>query len=199
EKTSSEAAGLATGIGPEDTTSPERTLERAAAVIQDGIGQFQDEIGDGLLTLTGCMLFDQTGRPAMSFMAGESIRVGIAFVPKEDFPAGHLIAGFQVRDRFNTVAAAGTSLNRGVQMPAVRGGQRYVMLLSLGGRLGSGKYLLDFGLGCHPDHADSPLHHHHRYGGIASFDVDWFGRRVTFQGTCDVGAEFSPVQPAPSR
>ena len=195
----SEAAPLATEIGPEDTTSSEHALERAVAAVPDGIGAFQDEIGDGTLTLTGCVLFDQAGHPAATFVAGESIRIGIAFVPKRDFPAGHLIAGFQVRDRFNTVAAASTSLNCGIEMPAVHGGQRYVMLLGLHGRLGSGKYLLDFGLGCDPDHADSPLHHHHRYGGIAAFEVHWFGRRVTFQGICDVGARFSPVQAASAR
>ncbi len=189
-----EPAQPATEIGPEDATFSELTLERAATAVPQGLGRFQDEIGDGTLRLTGCALFDLEGRPAQTFPTGESIRVGVSFVPRQDFPADHLIAGFQVRDRFNNVVAAGTSLNSGVELPAVRADQRYVLMLALRGRLGPGKYLLDFGLGSAPDHADSPRHYHHRVGGIAAFGVDWFGRKVTFQGICDLGARFSSAQ-----
>lgn len=182
-----------TEIGRVDAASAELTLERVGRAVPDGIARFQDEIGDGTLKLTGCALFDQEGRPAPNFHAGDSIRAGIAFVPARDFPAAALIACFQVRDRFNNVVAAGTSLNCGVEMPAVRQGQRYVQLIELCGRLGPGKYLLDFGLGSDPDHADSARHYHHRVGGIAAFQVDWFGRRVTFQGICDLSAQFTPA------
>ncbi len=182
-----------TEIGPEDGVAPELTLERAAGAVAHGIERFQDEIGDGTLTINGCTLFDQEGRPGQNFMAGESVRVGVAFVPGRDFAAGELIAGFQVRDRFNNVVAAGTSLNGGVELPAVRAGQRYVVMLGLRGRLGQGTYLLDFGLGSDPDHADSARHYHHRIGGIAAFQVEWFGRPVKFQGVCDLGARFSSV------
>ncbi len=187
-----------TEIGREGSASPERTLERAASAIPDGIERFQDEIGDGSLTLTGCALFDQEGRPAQNFMAGESIRVGVVFVPKQDFAADALIAGFQVRDRYNNVVAAGTSQNGGLLLPAMRAGERQVVLLALRGRLGHGKYLLDFGLGSDPDHAESPRHYHHRIGGIAAFQIEWFGRKVTFQGVCDLGAQFSASPPAKS-
>ena len=188
-----ETAAAFQETGEEGAGSPEPTLERLAAAVPDGLGRFQDEIGDGTLALTGCVLFDSAGHPAQSFTVGETIRAGVAFVPAQDFPARQLIAGFQVRDRFNNVIAAGTSLNREVEFAGVRAGQRYVLSLELGGRLGPGKYLLDFGLGSGPDHADSARHYHHRVGGIAAFQVDWFGRRVTFQGLCDLDARFSPA------
>ncbi len=191
-----EAALPVTEIGREDALTPEQALERAAGAVTRGIGQFQDEIGDGTLTLNGCTLFDHEGRPEQNFMAGESIRVGVAFTPGRDFAAGELIAGFQVRDRFNNVVAAGTSLNAGVKLPDVRAGQRYVVLLGLSGRLGQGKYLLDFGLGSDPDHADSARHYHHRIGGIAAFQIGWFGRPCTFQGLCDLDARFTSASPA---
>ena len=189
-----DGAATETGIGREGEEPAERTLERVARAVPDGIERFQDEIGDGTLKLTGCTLFDLEGQAGGSFAAGESIRAGIAFVPGEDFPAGQLIGGFQVRDRFNNVVTAGTTLNAGVDLPAVRRGHRYVLLMRLQGRLGPGKYLLDFGLGSEPDHADSARHYHHRIGGIAAFDVSWFGQKVFFQGICDVGAQFSTVQ-----
>ncbi len=187
-----------TEIGPEGAASPEVTLQRAAGAIPQGIERFQDEIGDGTLTLTGCTLFDLEGHPTRNFAAGESIRVGVTFVPRQDFAAAEVLAGFQIRDRFNNVVAAGTSLNSGVEIPALRAGQRHVVLLSFRGRLGSGKYLMDFGLGRDPDHADSARHYFHRIGGIAAFQVEWFGRKVTFQGICDLDARFSPVQVAKS-
>ena len=189
----------AAGIGREGTEAAELTLERVARAVPDGIAQFQDEIGDGTLTLSGCVLFDQEGQPGSSFAAGESIRAGVAFVPKQDFPADQLIGGFQVRDRFNNVVTAGTSVNGGTVLPALRGGHRYVLLIRLQGRLGPGKYLLDFGLGSEPDHADSARHYHHRIGGIAAFEVSWFGQKVTFQGICDLDARFSMAQLADRR
>ncbi len=185
-----------TEIGREDAVSLEIALRRAAAVVPPGIATFQDEIGDGTLTLSGCRLFDADGCHAQSFVAGESIRVGIAFVPGKDFLENQLVAGFQIRDRFNNVVSAGTSLNGGAEFPRADAGKRYVLLLRLCGRLGPGKYLLDFGLGSDADHAGSPLHYHHRIGGIAAFQIEWFGRNVTFQGICDLSARFSPVQPA---
>ncbi|MBE7212283.1 MAG: ABC transporter ATP-binding protein, partial [Gluconacetobacter diazotrophicus] len=175
--------------GEEEGTGP----EQGAGTVPDGIEQFQDEIGDGSLTLTGCALFDADGHPTKSFTVGDPVRVGVAFVPAQNFPAGQLIAGFQVRDRFNNVVAAGTSLNRGTESAALRAGHRYVQWLELGGRLGPGKYLLDFGVGSDPDHADSARHYHHRIGGIAAFQIEWFGRKVTFQGFCDLDARFSPI------
>ena len=193
------AVPAATGIGREGTESTELTLERVARAVPDGIERFQDEIGDGTLTVTGCALFDREGQPGSTFAAGESIRVGVAFVPKQDFPAEQLIGGFQVRDRFNNVVTAGTSVNRGADLPALRAGHRYVILMKLQGRLGPGKYLLDFGLGSGADHADSAKHYHHRIGGIATFEVSWFGQKVTFQGICDLDAQFSPVQLADRR
>ena len=193
-----EAALPTTEIGRDDADSAELTLERVAGAVPDGIERFQDEIGDGTLTLVGCTLFDSEGRPGNAFAAGESIRIGIAFVAGQDYPAGQLIGGFQVRDRFNNVVAAGTSLNGGVDLPALRRDHRYVLMMKLRGRLGPGAYLLDFGLGSEPDHADSARHYHHRIGGIAAFKVEWFGRKVTFQGICDLSAQFSSVQLAES-
>ncbi len=185
-------------ISQEDDAASEQTLRRAARAIPDGIERFQDEIGDGTLTLTGCALFDPEGRPTQSFVAGESIRAGVTFVARQDFEADRLVAGYQIRDRFNNVVAADTSVNSGVKLPALRAGGRYALLIAFRGRLGQGKYLLDFGLGSDRDHADSARHYHHRIGGIAAFQVDWFGRQVTFQGICDLGARFSPVQPVGS-
>lgn len=187
-----------TEIGREDTAIPELVLEQAAAAIPRGIEKFQDEIGDGTLMLTGCALFNSAGQRAESFVVGEPIRIGITFETARDFAAGELVAGFQVRDRFNQVVSASTTLNCGLELPALRANGRYVMMLRVRGRLGPGKYLFDFGLGTESDHAGSASHYCHRIAGIAAFQVDWFGRKVMFQGSCDLGTEFSSVQLAGS-
>ena len=69
------------------------------------------------------------------------------------------------------------------------------MYLTLAGRLGAGEYLLDLGVGASPDAAGSPTSSYHRVGGISHFGISWGQREVTFQGLCDVDAEFEVLQP----
>ena len=187
-------AMLGAGIGVEGEESAEKTLERVFAAVPRGLGTIQDEIGDGDLRITGCAVFDQAGRRGETFQAGESLRVGFSFEPTRDFAAGELVGSFQVRDRFNNVVGAGNTQHRRQVLPALAAGRRYALLLRLAGRLGSGAYLLDFGLGQNPDHAGNPEHYHHRIGGIAAFHLGWHGEPVLFQGTCDLGGEFSAVR-----
>ena len=87
-----------TEIGREGSASPERTLERAARAIPHGIERFQDEIGDGTLTLKSAAR-SSTARAVRrrAYLAGESIRIGLSFVPRQDFAAAAVIAGFQLQ------------------------------------------------------------------------------------------------------
>ena len=105
-----------------------------------------------------------------------------------------MLVGFAIRDKFNNVVTARTSVNQGLTLAPLQGNRLYTTFLTLDGRLGAGEYLLDFGLGSLPDAAGSPTSYYHRVGGITSFGVSWDRRAVKFQGICDVGGTFEPPQ-----
>ena len=170
----------------EDEADAEATGE--AALIPQGLGQIQDEIGSREVVITGCQLFNSAGKPCREFTPGDPIRAGFTFRSRVD--AADVMIGFAVRDKFNNVVAAQTSVNRNLTLPTLQKNRLYVMFLTLAGRLGSGEYLLDLGLGTLPDGAGSPTSSYHRVGGVASFGVSWDRRAVTFQGICDLDAEF---------
>ncbi len=170
----------------EDQADAEATGE--AALIPQGLGQIQDEIGSREVVITGCQLFNSAGKPCREFTPGDPIRAGFTFRSRVD--AADVMIGFAVRDKFNNVVAAQTSVNRNLTLPTLQKNRLYVMFLTLAGRLGSGEYLLDLGLGTLPDAAGSPTLSYHRVGGVASFGVSWDRRAVTFQGICDLDAEF---------
>ena len=100
--------------------------------------------------------------------------------------------GFAIRDKFNNVVAARTSVNQGMEIGPVRRNGFYAEFFNLAGRLGSGEYLLDIGLGSAPDVAGSPTAAYHRIGGVTSFSVVWGDRNVAFQGICDLEGTFEP-------
>jgi lipopolysaccharide transport system ATP-binding protein len=164
--------------------------------IPQGLGQIQDEIGDGEIVITGGILFNDTGKPCRDFTAGEPIHAGFSFRSRVDI--NDILVGFAIRDRFNNVITAQTSVNQGLEIASLKKNRLYTVYLTLAGRLGAGEYLMDFGLGSHPNEAGSPTSYYHRIGGIAAFSIGWHGETVTFQGFCDVGAEFSGVELAES-
>ncbi len=159
-----------------------------AALIPQGLGQIQDEIGNREVVITGCQLFNAAGKPCREFTPGDPIRAGFTFRSRVD--AHDVLVGFAIRDKFDNVVAAQTSVNQHLTLPSLHKNRLYVMFLTLAGRLGAGEYLLDFGLGSLPDAAGSPTSYYHRIGGVASFGVSWDRRPVTFQGICDLDAEF---------
>jgi lipopolysaccharide transport system ATP-binding protein len=179
--------------------SPAATAEDASLIPQ-GLGQIQDEIGTREIVITGCELFNAAGKPCHEFTPGEPIRAGFTFRSRQ--PIQELMIGFAIRDKFNNVVSARTSVNQGLQIAPLEEDRLYAVFLTLQGRLGAGEYLLDLGLGCMPDTAGSPTSSYHRVGGITFFGVSWDRRDVKFQGICDLDGTFelppslqSPVAP----
>ena len=164
-----------------------------APLIPQGFGQIQDEVGSREILLTGCALFNAAGKSCHEFTAGEPIRVGFTFRACADIDDA--IIGFAIRDKFNNVVSARTSVNQGLTLDRLRKDQLYTVFLTLAGRLGSGDYLLDLGLGCLPDAAGSPTASYHRIGGISFFGISWDRRMVKFQGICDLDGTFEVPQP----
>ncbi len=171
----------------------EQDREAAAPRIPQGLGQIQDEIGTREAVITGCEIFDVAGRACHEFTPGDAIRVGYTIQSHVDLD--HLLLGYAVRDKFNNIVSAGTSLNRGIASVSLRRGQVYVVYLTLAGRLGAGEYLLDLGVGREPDAAGSPTSSCHRVGGISYFGISWGQQDVAFQGICDLDAAFEEPQP----
>ena len=161
--------------------------------IPQGFSQIQDEIGTRELVITGCGLFNPAGQPCHEFTPGEPIRVGLTFRSRAD--VDDLMLGFAIRDKFNNVVSAGTSINQGLEIAPVRKNGFYAVFLTLAGRLGAGEYLLDLGLGSLPDVAGSPTSSYHRIGGATAFSVSWGRRNVTYQGICDLDAAFEAPRP----
>ncbi len=177
----------------------EETEDGEATLIPQGLGQIQDEIGSREVVVTGCQLFNAAGKPCREFTPGESIRAGFTFRSRIDLH--DVLLGYAVRDKFDNVVAAQTSINQGLTIHALQKNRLYAVFLTLAGRLGTGEYLLDFGLGSLPDAAGSPTSYYHRVGGVASFGISWDRRAVTFQGICDLDAAFEQprtVQAAPA-
>ena len=181
--------------GAEDDADPaghvqssDAPAKEAAPAIPQGLGQVQDEVGSREALITGCELFDARGRPCHEFSPGEPVRVG--FTVRSQVELDEVIFGFAIRDKFNNVVSACTSLNRGVRIAPLRPHQLRTVYLTLAGRLGSGEYLLDLGVGTLPDVAGSPTSSFHRVGGITHFGVSWGPRDVSFQGICDLEAHF---------
>ena len=189
--------GTLGGIDAETASGEDEDEETAARddvpFIPQGFSQIQDEIGTREITLTGCELFNAAGKPCHEFTPRESIRIGFTFRSRVD--VHDVLLGFAIRDKFNNVVSAGTSANQGLEIAAVLKNRLYVAFLTLAGRLGSGEYLLDLGLGSQPDMAGSPASSYHRIGGITSFGVSWDRRSVSFQGICDLDAAFEPPRP----
>jgi lipopolysaccharide transport system ATP-binding protein len=164
------------------------------AIALPPLGRFEDEIGSREMLVTGCGLFNAAGKPCRDFTMGEVIRAGFAF--RSQIDDDEVLAGFAIRNRFGNSVTALTTANQRLTGPPVRRGGVYTIYLTVLGRLGPGDYLLDFGLGAHPNLAGSPEYHYHRVGGIISFTISASAQGVTFQGMCDAGAEFRWGQPA---
>ena len=161
--------------------------------IPQGLGRVQDEIGNRDIVITGCELFNADGLPCHEFTPGEPIRAGFTFRCRVD--VRDALLGFAIRDKLNNVVAARTNVNQALEIGTLRKNVLYAVYLDLAGRLGTGEYLLDFGLGSVPDAAGSPTSYYHRVGGITSFGLSWDRRNVAFQGICDVDGVFEPPRP----
>ena len=186
---------------PTAPAAPESEVEaapgNAGLVVPQGLGRIQDEVGTRELVITGCELFNAAGQPCHQFAPGEPIRAGFTFRCRDK--VSELLMGFAIRDKFNNVVSARTSVNQGLNIAPLERNGFYVVFITLAGRLGAGEYLLDIGLGTLPDTAGSPTASYHRVGGVTSFSVHW-DRPVAFQGICDLEAVFEPPLPlqAPS-
>ncbi len=181
---------LAVG-GDEDsgmTSFEEQDREAAAPPIPQGLGQIQDEIGSREAVITGCEVFNPAGGVCHEFTPGDAIRVG--FTIQSHANLDEVLLGYAIRDKFNNIVSASTSVNRGLRDISLRRDGLYTVYLTLAGRLGAGEYLLDLGVGSQPDAAGSPTSSYHRVGGITYFGVSWGRRDVVFQGICDLDATF---------
>ena len=166
----------------------EASIADDATLVPQGLGQIQDEIGTREIVITGCEMFNAAGKPCHDFTPGEPIRAGFTF--RSRAPIEELMIGFAIRDKFNNVVSARTSVNQGLQIAPLEEDRLYAVFLTLQGRLGSGEYLLDLGLGSMPDASGSPTSSYHRVGGITYFGVNWDRRDVKFQGICDLDGTF---------
>ena len=178
--------------GDVPTSYAEQDRVVAAPHVPQGLGQVQDEIGSREAVITGCEVFDSAGQPCHEFSPGDPIRVG--YTIRSQIPLDDVLLGYAIRDKFNNVVSASTSLNRGLHFVSLRPNGLYAVYLNLAGRLGSGEYLLDLGVGHQPDAAGSSTASYHRVGGITYFGVSWGQRDVAFQGICDLDAAFEAPQ-----
>lgn len=172
----------------QETVAGETIEEKEAVMTLPPLGRIQDEIGSREILVNGCGLFNERGVACRDFIIGETIHAGFSF--RSEIDAEGVLAGFVIRDRYNNAVTALTTVNQGLELPPIKAGGVYTLFLSVPGRLSMGEYLLDFGVGGQPDASGSPEHHFHRVGGIAAFSVMRRERAVTFQGICNLGAEF---------
>ncbi len=187
-----EAGGLvtdSTGVGDSHAE-----LLDSGWIVPRTLSSHQDQIGDGTAEILGAECFDSRGRAARSFRQGDTIRFGFRFAARRALDDG--MAGFSVRDRYNNIITAISTLHHGDELFRLEPGAERLLYLELPARLAPGDYLLDFGVGGGRGRAGQALHHYHRVGGILAFSVaEPPEAQAAFLGLCDVGARFSWERP----